>query len=155
MSAQGPPSTAASYRLDDLLRGVVKIVGRGHVEVGRGDDLLALVDIGAFEPHHQRHAQTDLLDGRDHALGDHVAAHDAAENIDQNALHIVVGGDDLEGRRDLLLGSAAADVEKIRGLLAVELDDVHGRHGKAGSVDHAAYGAVEGDVVEVVFRRLD
>ena len=38
-----------------------------------------------------------------HALGDHVAAHDAAENVDQDALHLRVGGDDLEGRRHLLL----------------------------------------------------
>ena len=28
------------------------------------------------------------------------------------------------------------------------LDDVHGRHGEAGAVDHAADGAVELDVVE-------
>ena len=64
-------------------------------------------------------------------------------------------GDDLERRRHLLLAGAAADVEEVRRRRAVELDDVHGRHREAGAVDHAADGAVERHVVEVVFRRLD
>ena len=102
------------HRLHDLLRGVVEIVGRGHVEIGLGDDLLALLDIGAFEPHHQRHLQADFLHRRDDALGDDVALHDAAEDVDQNALHVRVGGDDLERRRHLLLGGAAADIEEVR-----------------------------------------
>ena len=50
---------------------------------------------------------------------------------------------------------AAADVEEVGGLHAVELDDVHGRHGEAGAVDHAADLAVELDVVEVVLGGLD
>jgi hypothetical protein len=41
---------------------------------------------------------------------------------------------------------AAADVEEVGGLAAVELDDVHRRHGKARAVDEAADVAVEGDV---------
>ena len=44
---------------------------------------------------------------------------------------------------------------KFAGAIAVELDDVHGRHREAGAVDHAADRAVERDVVEVVFRGLD
>ena len=44
---------------------------------------------------------------------------------------------------------------KFAGLFAVELDDVHRRHGEAGAVDHAADGAVERDVVEVVLGGLD
>ena len=38
---------------------------------------------------------------------------------------------------------------KLAGSRAVELDDVHRRHGEAGAVDHAADLAVERDVVEV------
>ena len=53
------------------------------------------------------------------------------------------------------LRGAAADVEEVRRRFAVELDDVHRRHGEAGAVDHAADGAVERDVVEVVLRGLD
>ena len=59
--------------------------------IGRPDsrqDLLAELDIGAFEPHHQRHVQADLARRGDHALGDHVAAHDAAEDVDQDAFDV-------------------------------------------------------------------
>ena len=53
------------------------------------------------------------------------------------------------------LRRAAADVEEVGRLAAVELDDVHRRHREAGAVDHAADVAVERDVVQVVFRRFD
>ena len=53
------------------------------------------------------------------------------------------------------LRGAAADIEEVRRRLAIELDDVHGRHGEAGAVDHAADGAVERHIVEIVARRLD
>ncbi len=56
---------------------------------------------------------------------------------------------------DLLLRGAAADVAEIGGEGAVQLDDVHRRHGEAGAVDHAADIAVELDVGEVVLRRLE
>src|ERR1700704_6114516 len=47
--------------LDDFLCGVVEIVGRQHVETAFLDNLLACVDIGAFQPHHQWHLQSDLF----------------------------------------------------------------------------------------------
>ena len=119
------------------------------------DDFLALFNVGAFEAHDQRNLKADRLYRRDHAARDDVAFHDAAEDVDQNALHLRVGGDDLERRRHLLLGGAAADIEEVRRLFAVKLDDVERRHGKAGAVDHAADGAVEGDVGEIVLGCLD
>src|SRR5580698_10238806 len=140
------------HGLDDFLGGVVEVVGGQHVEAGLADDLLAGIDIGAFQPHHQRHLQADFLHRGNYTFRDDIALHDAAENIDQNALHVGIGGDDLEGRRDLFLGGAAADIEEVRRRHAVELDDVHGRHGKPGAVDHAADGAVQGDVVEIELR---
>src|SRR5882757_25099 len=73
---------ASLDRLDDLLRGVVQIVRGQHVEAAFPDDLLAGIDIGAFETHHQRHFQADFLHRGHHALGNDVALHDAAENID-------------------------------------------------------------------------
>jgi hypothetical protein len=81
--------------------------------------------------HHQGHLQADRLHGGEHAARDDVALHDPAEDVDEDALHVRVGRDDLEGRRDLLLARAAADIEEVRRLLAVELDDVQGRHGEA------------------------
>src|ERR1700731_678199 len=141
--------------LDDFLRGIVEIIRRQHVEAGFADDLLAGIDIGAFETHHQRHLEADFLHRGDDALGNDVAFHDAAEDVDQDALHVGIGGDDLEGGRDLFLAGATADIEEVRGLHAIELDDVHGRHRKAGAVDHAADGALERDVIEIVFGSLD
>ena len=85
----------------------------------------------------------------DDALGDDVAAHDAAEDIDQDRLDVGVGEDDLEALRHGFRRGAAADVEEIGRLAAVQLDQVHGRHRQAGAVDHAADVAGEGDVVEV------
>src|SRR5918994_163990 len=49
----------------------------------------------------------------------------------------------------------AAVTEEVRRLFAVELDDVERRHGKARAVDHAADGAVERNVGEVVLGGLD
>ena len=92
---------------------------------------------------------SELLDGRRPrraAMRSH--ADDAAEDVDQHGLHLRVGEQDAERVRDLLLRGAAADVEEVRRLAAVELDDVHGRHRQAGAVDHAADVAVELDVVE-------
>jgi hypothetical protein len=53
------------------------------------------------------------------------------------------------------LKRAAADVEEVGREFAVQLDDVHRRHGKACAIDHAADIAVELDVGEVIFARLD
>src|SRR5262249_36583796 len=86
-----------SDRLDDLLRGIVKIVCGDDVEFRFRDDALAEIDVGAFEPHHQRHLQPDFLDGRHDTFGDNVTAHDSAEDIDQDAFDVRIGSDDLEG----------------------------------------------------------
>ena len=66
--------TAASVR---SLAGVMArpLLGQHFPRQGR---------IGALQPHDDRNAYAHLFDGRDDALGDHVAADDAAEDIDQN-----------------------------------------------------------------------
>src|ERR1700754_2067190 len=81
-------ASASLDGLHDLLRGVVEIVRRHHVQAGFTDDLLAELDIGAFEANHQRHGEADLANRSRNALGDHVALHDAAEDVDQDALHV-------------------------------------------------------------------
>jgi hypothetical protein len=140
---------------DDLLGGVVEVFRRDDVEARVADDLLALLDVGTLRRTTSGTCRPTVFHRREHAAGDHVALHDAAEDVDENALHLRVRGDDLEGRGDLLLRGAAAHIEEVRGLLAVELDDVEGRHGEAGAVHHAADGAIERDVGEVVLGGLD
>ena len=53
------------------------------------------------------------------------------------------------------LRGAAADIEEVGRLAAIELDDVHRRHGEARAIDHAADLAIELDVGEVVLRGFD
>src|SRR3569623_881713 len=120
-----------------------------------GDDGLALLDGGAFQSNDQRHLEVHLPRGGDDAVGDDVAAHDAAEDVDQDALHCGIAQNDLERGGALFLGGAAADVEEVGRERAVQLDDVHRRHGEAGAVDHTADVSVELDVGEVVLGRLD
>ena len=50
---------------------------------------------------------------------------------------------------------ATADVEEVGGLAAGALDQVHGGHGQAGAVDHAADVAVEADEGEAGRAGLD
>ena len=59
-----------------------------------------------------------------------------------------IRGDDLEGLRDLLCVGASTDVQKVGGLSTVELDDVHGGHGQAGSVHQAANRPIQANVVQ-------
>jgi hypothetical protein len=88
-------------------------------------------------------------------FGDDIATHDAAEDVDQDALHCRIGRDDLERCGHLLLGGATAHVEEVGRLGAIELDDVHRRHGKARAIDHAADIAVERHIGEVELGRFD
>src|SRR4029077_19015386 len=96
--------------------------------------------------------QLQLARRGDDARGKHVAAQDASEDVDEDAAHFLIAGEDFEGVLHLVGGGAAADVEKVGRSTAGKFDDVHGGHGKAGAIDHAADGAVELDVVELVIR---
>src|SRR5690606_39825309 len=78
-----------------------------------------------------------------------------AEDVDEDPPDVGVTSDDLEGRRDVLLGGAAADVEEVRRLAADLLDRVHRRHGQTGAVDEAADVAVELDERQAVLPGLD
>ena len=108
---------------------------------------LPSIDIRAFEPHDKRHFEARFLDRGDDALGDHVAFHDPAENIHQNAFDLGVGGDDLERSATLSLVAPPPTSRKFAGSAAIKLDDVHRRHGKTGAIHHAADRAGERDII--------
>ena len=92
----------------------------------------------------------DEFCGFDDAVGDVVAAVDAAEDVDEDALCLSAFEHDVKGGCDLLGGGVAADVEEVRGLAAAVLEHIDGRHGKTRAVDHACNVAAEVDVVESV-----
>src|SRR6185369_9084580 len=99
----GPPL----HGVDDLAGGV-RQGGRGDDgQAGFLQDLAPQLDIGAFEPHHQRAVEADLARGADDAFGDGIAAHHAAEHVDQDPLHAWIVEDQLEGAGDALLGGGA------------------------------------------------
>src|SRR5262249_31321102 len=109
-----------------------------------------LVRIRALEPHYHRNLYPHLLHRVDDTIGNEVAAHDAAEDVDQHRAHPAVGKDQFERRCHTLAGGTAADIEKVGGLAAVQLDQVHGCHGESRTVHHAGDIAVERYVVEIV-----
>src|SRR3569623_1880237 len=136
------------------LRRRTEIVGRCNGEAAGLQHVLAFFHVGALQAHHYRYRDVHLFHCLDDAFGDEVAAHDTAEDVHQHRLHFLVGQDQLECLGHALGRSAAADVEKIGGLAAVQLDDIHGRHGETRAVDHAGDAAVERHVVQAVLLRL-
>src|SRR5436190_1809772 len=96
---------------NNLLCGIAEVVGGDDRQAAHGENVLALLDVGAFEADNQRHRQLHFAGGFDDPLRDDVAAHDAAEDIDEDTLHRRIAQDDLERRGDLFLVRAATDVE--------------------------------------------
>src|ERR1041385_2935701 len=118
-------------------RGVCHRTAAEDSQAGFGEGLFAGLDVVAFEANDQREFEAGFFNGGDDAGGDHIAVHDAAEDVDQNTLHMRVLEDDFEGGCDLLLASAAANVEEVGGAAAEVLDDVHGGHRQSGAIDQA------------------
>ena len=66
---------------------------------------------------------------------DNFTVDDAAKDVDQDGLDARVGGDDAEGLVDALLLDSATQIEEVGRLATLQLDNVHGGHGQAGTVD--------------------
>src|SRR6266852_4689882 len=133
---------ALAYCFDHPARGVGHIARGDHLDSRVLEDLLALVDVGPFHSHDQWHAELDLARGVDDALRQHVAQHDAAEDVDEHRLDPRIGKQDAKRRGDLLRTRATADVEEVRRLGAVVLHDIHRGHREPRAVDHASDVAV-------------
>ncbi len=118
-------------------------------------DLPARFHVRSFQAQHDRQLDMRLVRRFDHAGRQRIHAQDAAKNIDQHRFHVLVAQQDFKRVRDLFGIRAAAHIQEVRRHAAGVLDDVHGRHRQAGAIHHAADVAVELDVVQVVFRRLD
>lgn len=99
--------------------------------------------------------QVHLLNDLDQTLGDGVAADDTTEDVDEDGGDLGVRGDEVEGLADSLGGGTSSNVEEVSGRTTVQLDDIHGGHGKTGTVDKAADVAVKLDEVEADLGGLD
>ena len=90
------------------------------------------IDLELFwEPHFQRHLANSL-----------------------HPTHFGIRRDELEGLLDLRGRRAAAHIQEVGRVAAMQLDDVHGGHGQARPVHQAPDLAVQPDVVEVRLGRL-
>src|SRR5688572_5219853 len=141
--------------MHNLAGGVRQGGGGDNGQAGFLQDLATQLDVGAFEAHHQRPVQAHFARRTNDAFGDRVAAHHAAEHIHENPLHARIVEDQLEGAGDAFLGGGAGDVHEVGRLAAVMLNDVHGGHGEAGAVHHAADVAFQLHVVEIVARGFE
>jgi hypothetical protein len=123
-----------------------------HLQAAVVDQLLRLDGVGALQANDDGDFDVaDVLVGIHDALCYAVAAHDAAEDVHQDGLHCGVLQDDAEGFLHAGGVGRTTDVEEVGGFATAELDDVHGGHGEAGTVHHAAHVAVELHVVEASF----
>jgi hypothetical protein len=94
---------------------------RLHVDVGRrgvGQELAALVVVGAVQPHDHRQRDVQPLERGQDALGDLVAAGDAAEDVEQHRPHLRVGEQHLHRGGDRRRLGAAAHVQEVGGVAA-------------------------------------
>ena len=101
----------------------------------------ALLDVVAVEAYDERLGRlvAEDLQRADDAVGDLVAGGDAAEDVDEHALDLLVVEDHVEAVGHHLGVGAAADVEEVGRLhAAVRLtgvrDDVEGRHDQPRAV---------------------
>lgn len=109
---------------------------------------MGLLHVGTLQTGNDGDLEVERLDSVDQTVSNGVAADDTAKDVDENGSDLGVAGDELESLLDGGGGSTTTDVEEVGGLAAIELDDIHGGHGKAGAVDKAADVTVELDEVE-------
>src|SRR5204862_2378468 len=111
-------------------------------------DFLAQLDVGAFQAHHHGRFKAERFRCRHYAGGHDIAAHDAAEDVDQDGAHVGIAQNNFKAVFHLFRVGAAAHVQEIGGAPASVLNDVHGGHGQPGAVHHAPDVAVQANVVE-------
>ena len=87
------------------------------------------------QPHHNRHPHAQLPIRHRNTLGDHIAAGQAAEDIDEDGEDAGVGQEEAEGGGHGGGGRFAAGVEEVGDGPAAEAEGVDGVHGEAGAVD--------------------
>src|SRR3954454_7697861 len=139
-------------------RGAVHRVDHGHQRVvGLGEDPPALFHVVAVQAHDQRLGclVAEQAQRRDDAVGDGVTGGGPTEDVDEDALHVGVGQDDVQPVGHDLGRGATTDVQEVGRLDPAELlagvrDDVQGAHDQAGAVADDPDLTVELDVVEAL-----
>ena len=115
--------------------------------------LAALLGVRAVEADDDRLRDRHLVERREDPARHLVAARDPAEDVEEDRLHLRVGGDHLERVDDAFRVAAAAEVAEVRGPAAGERDHVQRRHDEPGAVAEDADLAVELDVGDALLAR--
>src|SRR4026207_1201785 len=74
-------SSVRAHGGDDFFCAVSHRIGWLNGKAALRQNLLALLDVRAFQAHDERHLQAELLGCRYDPFGDHVATHDAPEDV--------------------------------------------------------------------------
>src|ERR1051325_4022572 len=144
-----------SCQRNHFLRCILHSIRNREVQTRLTNDALTLFNVCSFEPHNDRNLNPEIACRFNHTTRHHVAAHDAAEDIDQHCPDILIRKQNSKCSFNSFLRRAAANVEKVSRLPTREFDDVHRCHRESGAVHHARDVAVELDVVEIKFGRFD
>ena len=134
---------ATIRRRDDTLGSLRHGVGRDDGQTGFGQNFLTLIFVRTFHTHDQRYFEMHLFGRCDHALGNDVAFHDAAENIDQNGFEVRVFQHDFECFGDFLRTRTTTHIQEVRRFATVQFDGVHRGHRQTRTVHEAANVAIE------------
>src|SRR5690606_39365176 len=114
-----------------------------NLEARVTQDLFTCFDVGPLKTNNKRNGETQFLGCRYNALGNHVALHDPAKDINENALYLVGGENHLKGFGHHLFGCATTHIKEVSWLPSIVFDDIHGAHGKSGAIDQAANIAIQ------------
>merc|ERR1719422_812791 len=141
-------------RLDCFLCSVIQISSRGDGQSGFLNDLLGIINISPFQSHNKRNLEFNRLASIDNSISDGSTVDNSTKHIDKDRLDLVILGDDTECLLDLMFLNTASNIQEVGGFSSVQLDDVHGGHGEAGTIDQTPDVPVQLDVVEAVLGSL-
>ena len=117
--------------------------------------LVRRLHVGTLQTSNNRSLEVHALNNLDKTLGNSVATDDTTKDVNEDSSDLGVGSDEVESLANSLGCGTASNVEEVSGRTAVQLDDVHGGHGKTGTVDKAANITIELDEVEANLSGLD
>ncbi len=117
-------------------------------EVSTFEDGSAFGFVGPRQADDDRNVCLDYLEGFEEPVGNVVTACDTTEDIDQHHLYVPVAQEKFHGLDNLLGVGTAADVKEVGRFAAIQLDHVHGRHGKSGTVHHTSDASAQVHVAE-------
>src|SRR5215212_512582 len=113
-----------------------------------GEYLASLLGVRPVQAHDDGQVYLGLFERREEAPGDLVAAGDPAEDVEEDALDLLVRGDDVECLGDLVRVRPAADVQEVRWLPAGLRHDVERAHHEPRPVTEDTHVPVELDILQ-------